>query len=156
MIITATQRFSRQAPLKVRLVANTVRKMPLEAAIRQLAVMDRTASTLILKVLRQAIANAVNNQSLKFEELQLKNILVDSASSYKRFRAVSRGRAHSILKRSCHVTVQLEKPEVSVVAPKAVINVAETKKVVSKSATAAKKPVTKTKAKTAGKKVSTK
>ncbi|PIR61721.1 MAG: 50S ribosomal protein L22 [Candidatus Pacebacteria bacterium CG_4_10_14_0_8_um_filter_43_12] len=155
MIITASQRFSRQAPLKVRLVANTVRKMPLEAAIRQLAVMDRTASILILKVVRQAIANAVNNQGIKFEELQLKNILVDSASSYKRFRAVSRGRAHSILKRSSHVTVQLEKPELLVAVPTTKAVATEPKKA-TKETRPAKKAAPKSKPKTAIKKVSTK
>ena len=113
MTITATQKYARQAPRKVRLVANSVRKMKLEEAVRQLGVMDRTASILVLKVIRQAIANAINNHNLKFEELELKNILVDGAATYKRFRAASRGRGNSIFKRSSHVTVILEKPEVN-------------------------------------------
>jgi large subunit ribosomal protein L22 len=116
MIITATQKFVRQTPRKVRLVAASVKKLKLEDAVRQLGVMDRTASTTVLKVVRQALANAMNNHSIKFEELTLKNIYVDEGATYKRFRAVSRGRAHTIMKRSCHITVELEKPDV-VVAP---------------------------------------
>lgn len=116
MIITATQKFVRQTPRKVRLVAASVKKLKLEDAVRQLGVMDRTASTTVLKVVRQALANAMNNHAIKFEELTLKNIYVDEGATYKRFRAVSRGRAHTIMKRSCHITVELEKADV-VVAP---------------------------------------
>ncbi|NCN51100.1 MAG: 50S ribosomal protein L22, partial [Candidatus Pacebacteria bacterium] len=57
---------------------------------------------------RQAIANAMNNHGLTFDDLTLKNIVVTGGPSYKRFRAVSRGRAHSIIKRTCHVSVELE------------------------------------------------
>lgn len=113
MTITATQKFARQAPRKVRLVANSVRKMKLEAAIRQLGVMDRTASMVVLKTIRQAVANAMNNHGFKFEDLELKNILVDGAATYKRYRAASRGRGNSVFKRSSHVTVTLEKAELN-------------------------------------------
>lgn len=130
MIITATQKFVRQAPRKVRLVAASVKKMKLEDAVRQLGVMDRTASTTVLKVVRQALANAMNNHSIKFEELQLKNIYVDEGATYKRFRAVSRGRAHTIMKRSCHITVELEKSDVvAVPIEKSIAASAELKKV---------------------------
>ncbi|MDQ5951095.1 MAG: large subunit ribosomal protein [Patescibacteria group bacterium] len=125
MTIIATQKYARQTARKVRLVANSVRKMPLEAAVRQLGVMDRTASILVLKVVRQAVANAMNNHGLKFEELELKNITVDGAATYKRFRAASRGRGNSVFKRSCHVTVTLEKPEVAASAPNAAAKKAE-------------------------------
>ena len=117
MTITATQKFARQAPRKVRLVANSVRKMKLEAAIRQLGVMDRTASILVLKTIRQAVANAMNNHGFKFEELELKNILVDGAATYKRYRAASRGRGNSVFKRSSHVTVLLERAELNAAVP---------------------------------------
>lgn len=113
MLITAQQKQTRQSPRKVRIVADAVRKMELEQAIKQLAIMDRRASGVVLKTLRQAIANAMNNHGLKFEDLKLKNILVDPGPTYKRWRAVSRGRAHSILKRTSHVTVELETREQS-------------------------------------------
>lgn len=157
MTITATQKFARQAPRKVRLVANSVRKMPLESAVRQLGVMDRTASTLVLKVVRQAVANAMNNHGLKFEELELKNITVDGAATYKRYRAASRGRGNSVFKRSCHVTVILEKPEI--VKPVAAEKVAEpvkTEKKETEPAKAEKAKAPAKKAATKSKKVSTK
>lgn len=139
MTITARQKFVRQTPRKVRLVAASVKKMKLEEAIRQLGVMDRTASTTVLKVVRQAIANAMNNHGLKFEELQLKNIVINEGATYKRFRAVSRGRAHTIMKRSCHITVELEKPDVTVSPVKE--TEAPRKKVVEKTEVKAEKSV---------------
>lgn len=107
MLITATQKNTRQTPRKVRLVANTVKKMPLEKAVQQLAVMERRASLVIMKVVKQALANAINNHGLKFNDLVLDNILVTEGPRYRRFRAVSRGRAHGVIKRTSHITVTL-------------------------------------------------
>ncbi len=107
MKISATQKNVRQTSRKVRLVANEVKDLSLEEAMRQLAVMNRRASLVILKVVKQAVANAMNNQRLSFADLTLESILVTPGPTYKRWRAVSRGRAHEIKKRTCHVTVEL-------------------------------------------------
>jgi len=142
MIITATQKHTRQTARKLRYVADVVKKMPLEEALKQLAVIERRASLPILKTVRQAIANAMNNHQLAFADLKIKNIVIDEAPTYKRWRAVSRGRAHTILKRSAHIKVELETIEASVAAPKEEPKVAE-KKVAPKKAVA-KKVATKT------------
>lgn len=111
MLITAKQSYVRQAPRKVRLVASQVKKLSLEKAIKQLAVIERRATVSILKVVKQAIANATNNLGLNMEDLVLKDIRVSDGPVYKRMRAVSRGRGHRIEKRTCHITVVLEKKE---------------------------------------------
>jgi len=116
MIITATQKNTRQTALKVRLVANQVKDLPLIDAVKQLGVIQKRSSIVILKVLRQAIANATHNHGFSIQELNLKSITVAPGPTYKRFRAVSRGRAHNIFKRTCHVSVELE----AGVAPKVV------------------------------------
>lgn len=108
MQFKAEQKNTRQAPRKVRLVADTVRKMPLEQALKQLAVMEKRASLVVAKVIRQAIANASHNHHVAFADLTLKNITVNAGPVYKRWNAVSRGRAHSIYKRTSHITVILE------------------------------------------------
>ncbi len=108
MLIKATQKNTRQTPRKVRLVANSVKNLPIDQAMRHLAVMDRRSSIVVIKLLRQAVADAMNNHGFKFEELKLKTIVVNPGPSYKRFRAVSRGRAHNVLKRTSHITVELE------------------------------------------------
>ena len=111
MIIKATQKNTRQPARKVRIVANTVKKLSLPDAISQLASIERKSTLVILKVLRQAIANAVHNHGFAIEDLTIKTITVAPAPQLKRFRAVSRGRAHTIVKRTCHVTVELEAAE---------------------------------------------
>lgn len=108
MLLVATQKNTRQTARKVRLVADAIRGKEITEAVDQLAIMNRRASLVVLKALNQALANAQHNHSLSADQLVLKNILVDEGPTYKRFRVVSRGRAHTILKRSCHITIQLE------------------------------------------------
>lgn len=147
MTITATQLSTRQAPRKVRLVANSVKKLSLPDAVRQLSVINRRASIVVLKVLRQAIANATHNHGLKVEELRIKTIQVDEGSRFRRFRAVSRGRAHGIIKRTSHVKVELESQPVAQPEKPATVAVAAEKNepVVEKTVKKAVKPAAKKK-----------
>jgi large subunit ribosomal protein L22 len=111
MQIIAEQKNTRQSSRKVRLVANAVRKLSVKAAFEQLAVMERKASIVVAKVLRQAVANAMHNHRLTADQIEIENILVNEGPTYKRFRAVSRGRAHTIFKRTSHVRVVLKTKE---------------------------------------------
>lgn len=108
MLITAEQNNIRQAPRKVRLVANAVKKKGLEGSIASLAVITRRASLVILKVMKQALANAKANHQLEPSDLELKDIIVSDGSVYKRMRAVSRGRGFLVSKKTCHLKVVLE------------------------------------------------
>ncbi len=118
MLITAEQKTTRQSPRKVRLVANAVRKLSLKQALDQLSVIERRSSVVVLKVLRQALANAMHNHGLSFDDLKLSNIIVNEGVTYKRWQAVSRGRGHSIMKRSSYVKVVLESTKDGVVSKK--------------------------------------
>lgn len=128
MQIIATQYTTRQSSRKVRLVANSVKSLPLSDVIPQLGLVERRSSEVILKVLRQALANAQHNHGLGMKDLKLVSILVMDGPSYRRYRPVSRGRAHDILKRTCHVRVVLE-------------TIDSTKSVVTKQAAPAKPTV---------------
>lgn len=151
MLIKATQKYTRQSPRKVRLVANTVKKLPLEQALKQLAVIERRSTLVIMKVVKQAMANAINNHGLKFEDLVLDSIQVTPGPTYRRMRAVSRGRGHEIKKRTSHIVVvlstkeadkkevkQAEKTIKAEVAVKPTVKKAEPKKTIKK-ATSTKK-----------------
>lgn len=107
MEFVATQKITRQSPRKVRLVANQVKSLALPDMLKQLAVIERRATLVLLKTIKQAIANAQNNHQVAFEDLELKELMVNEGPTYKRFRAVSRGQAHKILKRTCHIRVVL-------------------------------------------------
>lgn len=159
MLIQATQKNTRQTPRKVRLVANAVKDLPLAQAVAQLGVMHRRASGVVLKVLRQAVANAESNHSLSIDQLRIHSIVVNEGPRFRRFRAVSRGRGHGIIKRTSHVTVTLtteaekstEKKQVATKSEKTVVSkdVSEKapKKAASKKTKTAEKKTTKPKSK---------
>ena len=115
-VIVAEQKNVRQSSRKVRLVANQVKKLSLTAAIEQLAVMERRSSLVVLKVIKQALANATKNLALASEDLELADIVVEDGAILRRMRAVSRGRGHGIDKRTCHVRVTLKTKDESAVA----------------------------------------
>lgn len=111
MQITVVQKSVRQSPRKVRLVVNAVRKLSVEQAILQLGQIQRRSTLVVLKTLRQAVANAQHNHGLSASDLKIASIQVGEGARFKRFQPVSRGRAHSIVKRSCQITVILETTE---------------------------------------------
>jgi large subunit ribosomal protein L22 len=111
--IVAHQKFIRQTPRKLRLVADLVRKLSVDEATTQLLVARKRAAKALLKVLAQAKANATNNSNLDTNTLKISTIEIQEGPTYKRFQPVSRGRAHRILKRSSHIKIELTGQEKS-------------------------------------------
>ena len=111
MEISATLKYLRMSPRKVRLVVDLVRGMEVERAKLNLQFSDKGGASPVLKLLNSAIANASNNFK-KTEGLYIKKIFVDQGPTYKRFRPRARGMVSPINKRTSHVTVILESQEV--------------------------------------------
>lgn len=111
MIAKATQKYIRISPRKVRLAVNAIRDLKPNEALQQLEFMRKKAALPIAKTIKQAIANATKNADAKEGDLHFSNIQVGEGPTFKRWQAVSRGRAHSILKRTSHITVILESEE---------------------------------------------
>lgn len=107
MQIKAETKFIKQGPRKVRLVADLVRPLALNDALTTLKHLSNRAAVPVLKVFQQAIANAVNNFNLAKDSLSIHSLEVNAGPVYKRFQPVSRGRAHSILKRTTHIKLIL-------------------------------------------------
>lgn len=141
MTIRVVQKNTRQTPRKIRFVADAIRSLSVEGALKQLAVIERRSAVVMLKVFRQALANAQHNHNLSVDQLKIKTIQVNEGPRYKRFRAVSRGRAHSIVKLASHVVLELEEVKAKAEEPKAAVAKPESKKTVTK----VKKAVTSTK-----------
>ena len=108
MEITAVAKNVRISPQKVRFVASQIKKMRPQEAIKMLDFIPKGASTVLKKVIASAIANAKNNFNLSEDTLTFKEISVTKGIVFKRYRAVSRGRVHPILKRTSHIKVVLE------------------------------------------------
>lgn len=100
--------YLRIAPRKVRLVADLVRGNDVHVARHSLQFSTKRASVPILKLLNSAVSNAKNlNADIQEDNLYIGTILVDEGPKLKRFRPVSRGRAHPIEKKTSHITIVL-------------------------------------------------
>lgn len=107
MIIKAEQKYIRVSPRKLRLVADSISRLPPREALEQLSFMRKKAAVPVSKTIKQALANATKNLNLQEESLRFESIQVNEGPTFKRWRAVSRGRAHPILKRTSHIKVLL-------------------------------------------------
>ena len=82
-----------------------IRGLDVRRADEVLALTQRDIARDIRKVLRSAVANAVNNDGQDAEELFVVACFADEGTTLKRFRPRARGRATRIRKRTCHITV---------------------------------------------------
>ncbi len=98
----------RTSTRKVRLVADAIRNLSVSEALDALSVIKQAGANDLEKVLKSAVANAVNNSKMEKADLKIKNIDVNEGTSIKRFRPSTRGRAHRYKKRSSNVRIVLE------------------------------------------------
>jgi large subunit ribosomal protein L22 len=108
MEVTAQSKYIRISPRKVRLVVEAVKNLPPYEALENLRYMSKKAAMPLRKLLTSAIASAKNNYGLNDQTLRIKSLVVDEGPTYKRWRPVSRGRTHPIMKRTSHLKVILE------------------------------------------------
>lgn len=101
---TASLKNYRQAPRKVRLVADALRGKHVARAIDTLNFTTKRASHPMKKLLESAIANA-RQKNMSVEDLTVKEIRVDAGLVMKRLMPRARGRGAQILKRTSHVMI---------------------------------------------------
>ncbi len=95
-----------QSPRKVRLVTELIKGKQVTTALEQLAFLSKRAAKPIAKLVRSAVANAIQ-QGGKEESLRIENITVDGASMLRRYRARAFGRGATIRHRRSHINVML-------------------------------------------------
>ena len=105
MATSATLKFTRSSPQKLRLLADQVRGLPVERALNLLSFSNKKGAALLKKVLESAIANAENNDGADIDELQISALEINQGPVMKRLRPRARGRADRILKPTSHITV---------------------------------------------------
>ncbi|MGH2733058.1 MAG: 50S ribosomal protein L22 [Actinomycetota bacterium] len=116
MQVTASARYVRISPSKVRQVALLIRGRPLDEARRILAFTPKTGAREISKVLESAVANAEHNFQIPQDELLVKLTRADEGPTLKRYRPRALGRAYRIRKRTSHIHVVLARePKVETV-----------------------------------------
>jgi large subunit ribosomal protein L22 len=107
--VQAVAKFVRVSPRKARLVADHIRGRSVPEARTILAFTERAAAVDVEKVLRSAVANAESNPALHWngDDLLVHAVFVDEGPTLKRWRARARGRTARIMKRTCHITIQV-------------------------------------------------
>ena len=110
--VKAQLNYLRISPQKVRLVAGAIRGRAVKAAEARLALLNKSASRPVLKLLKSAEATAKHNFGLEAEGMFIKEIRVDEGPTLKRRMPRAFGRAYPIRKRSSRITLVLaEKPK---------------------------------------------
>ena|SRR5258706_15068061 len=123
MNTTATLKAVRVSTRKVRLVADSIRNMSTKDALSTLSITNKRGAHVLIKVIRSAIANAVNNGKLAEDTLVFDRLDIQEGPFLKRFHPSTRGRVHPFKKRSTHITIVLKAKE-----PKTITKTVEVKK----------------------------
>ena len=106
-------RYVRVAPRKAKAVVDLIRGRDVVSAITTLKYTRRSAARVVEKVLKSAIANAVDREIGDPDELKVVRGYVNSGPTMKRFRARSMGRAHPVKKRTSHITLVVAPQNIS-------------------------------------------
>lgn len=106
--VTASARYLRLSPRKVRLVTNLVKNMWAIDAIVQLQFVNKKPAIYVSDVIKSAVANGANNFNLRKESLYIKTITCDAGPKLKRYMPRAQGRASEIRRPLSHITVVLE------------------------------------------------
>ena len=105
----AVAKYLMVSPSKVRPVADLVRGKGYVEAVAILEAMPQKGSKLILKVLKSAGANALNqNNRLDEDSLYVAELRVNDGPRLKRVWARSHGKRDILLRRMSHITVVVD------------------------------------------------
>ena len=107
MEASATAKYVKVGPQKVRLVIDQIRGKDVTDAMTILTLSDKSISDDITTLLKSAVANAENNHELDVDNLYVKSAYADKGPTQKRMRPRAMGRGNVILKRSSHITIVL-------------------------------------------------
>ncbi len=108
MEATATLKYLKASPQKVRLVADLVRGKKVEEALGILRFTRKSCAKDLEKLLRSAVANAENKEAgADVDELVVSKIYVNEGPREKRIMPAPMGRAYRFQKRQAHVTVHV-------------------------------------------------
>ena len=105
METTAIVRGVRLSAQKGRLVADLVRGKPVDKALNILTFTQKRAAVISKKALESAIANAEHNDGADIDDLRVKKIYVEKATTLRRFGARAKGRGTRISKQTSHIFV---------------------------------------------------
>src|SRR6185312_5769133 len=120
-IVRAQAKWVHATARKARLITDLIRGRSVPEARTILAFSTRAVAEDVEKVLRSAIANAESRPDLHWngDDLYIVTAYADEGPTLKRHRARARGRVGRIMKRTCHITVELAQSPAAIAAAEA-------------------------------------
>ncbi len=116
--VRAQAKYVHSSARKARLVTDLIRGRSVPEARTILAFSDRAVARDVERVLHSAVANAESRSDLLWrgDDLLVATAYADEGPTLKRHRARARGRVGRIMKRTCHITIELSQSPVSAAA----------------------------------------
>ena len=100
--------YVRISPRKVKIVLDLIRNKPADVAMAIIKNTPKAACEPLEKLLKSAMANAVNNFNMNADSLYVAECSVSGGPIIKRIRPRAQGRAFRIEKRTSHITLVLK------------------------------------------------
>ena len=107
-IAKAELRHARISARKVKIVIDLIRGKKASDAIATLKYTNKAAAPIVEKLVKSAIANAVNNHQMDESKLYVSEIFANQGPTMKRIMPRAKGSANRIRKRTSHITVVLK------------------------------------------------
>ena len=104
----AELRHARISARKAKIVLDTVKGKKASEAVAILKYTNKAAAPMIEKLLKSAMANAVNNHSMDETKLYIAEAYANQGPTMKRIMPRAKGIANRIRKRTSHITIVLK------------------------------------------------
>ena len=104
----AVLKYIRVAPRKARMAVDLIRGKNAEEAMTILKFTPRRAARVVQRVLKSAVANAMQKDMGDVDALRVAKVFVDVGPTMKRILPRAMGRANTIRKRTSHITVVID------------------------------------------------
>ena len=111
-LINAEHKYARISATKVRPFADLIRGMTTEEGVNALKYLPNRGPRVLEKVLKSAIANCEDRGARNVANLKITEIRIDGGPMFKRIQPRARGMAYTIRRRTSHVSVLIDAPEV--------------------------------------------
>ena len=110
-IARAELRHARISARKVKIVIDLIRGKKVKEAIAILKYTNKAAAPMVEKLVKSAMANAVNNHQMDETKLYISEIYANQGPTMKRIMPRAKGSANRIRKRTSHIVVVLKEVE---------------------------------------------
>lgn len=107
MIVSAQLSNAPISHLKLKYMARSLRRRPVDRVIDELTLSPKKSAFILKKLILSAVANA-EDKGVFVDELTVENVRVCKGAVLKRWTARARGKADRRLKRKSHIYVELK------------------------------------------------